>query len=82
MAKTNYFKKMKFGFQKDGLTINGKEFHPLNWSNNLFELDSNVAAKPIDAMELLETLSSANTYEASKTGKLGVLKTLVNKIMP
>lgn len=81
MDKKNFAKIFNFGFHKDGLTINGKDFHPLNWSYNGISMESDVSTKPVNAMDLLETLTSVNVEQATKLDKLQALKTMVNKII-
>ncbi len=75
--------KLNLGFFKDGLKINSKQFHPLNMSfgKNL-KLESDRAIKSIDPMELLETLDSLNVENATKSEKINVLKTMLEKINP
>ncbi len=81
MEEKKTFNNIKFGFNTRGLTVNGKEFHPLNWSTDKFALESDIPTNPVDAVELLETLATVNSEEATKQDKLGALKTMVGKVM-
>lgn len=75
--------KLNLGFFKDGLKINSKQFHPLNMSfGKDLKLESDKTFKAVDPMDLLETLDSLNVENASKSEKINVLKTMLDKINP
>ncbi len=44
---------MKIGFNKDGLTLNSKKFHPLNFKTKNISLESDIPANGVDALEVL-----------------------------
>lgn len=73
---------ISFGFNKDGLTINGKKFHPLNFSYKGLKLESDKEYAPIDPINILESLTSLDTRDASDTGKINSLKTIVKMVNP
>ncbi|MGI6777676.1 MAG: hypothetical protein ACOX7R_06510 [Acetivibrionales bacterium] len=74
--------KMSLGFFKDGLRINSKKFHPLNTSIKGLKLESDRNYKPIDAMDILSSLSSINTGKSTKLDKVNTLKTVLDKVSP
>jgi len=73
---------LTFGFNKDGLTINGKKFHPLNLSFKGLKLESDREFKPVDPVNIIESLTSLNTRDATDAGKINALKTIIKLTNP
>lgn len=73
---------LTFGFNKDGLTINGKKFHPLNLSFKGLKLESDREFKPVDPVNIIESLTSLNTRDATDAGKTNALKTIIKLTNP
>ncbi|HHV99375.1 MAG TPA: hypothetical protein GXX36_07350 [Clostridiaceae bacterium] len=73
---------LSFGFNKNGFTINGKKFHPLNMSFKGLKLESDRELAPVDPIDILNTLTSLNTRDATDAGKINALKTIIKLTNP
>lgn len=71
---------MKVGFNRDGLTFNGKKFHPLNMGIKGYEIQSNEQINPVDATEILESLALMKTQRSNKLDKMKGLREVINKV--
>ncbi|NLW23747.1 MAG: hypothetical protein GXY91_00605 [Clostridia bacterium] len=72
---------MKIGFSKKGLTLNSKEFNPLNISVNGFGLETQDLKLPIDIdpFEVLEGLAQARGAEVTQEQKIKILQETLKK---
>jgi len=73
---------LTFGFNRDGLTINGKKFHPLNLSFKGLKLESDREYAPIDPINILTSLTSLDTRDATDAGKINTLKAMIKLANP
>ncbi|MCR2042849.1 hypothetical protein [Anaerosalibacter massiliensis] len=70
---------MKIGFSKDGLTFNSKKFHPLNLPLKGISLESDIPLNPTSATEILTAFQEVKPENASKSEKIQLLKSMVDK---
>jgi len=71
---------LKVGFNKDGLTLNGKKFDPLNFTFMGHGIESDGTVKQTDAFEILDALTSVRTSgeeETPKVDKIRALKSII-----
>ena len=68
-------------FQQKGLTLNSKEFNPLNISVNGFGLETQDLKLPIDIdpFEVLEGLAQARGAEVTQEQKIKILQETLKK---
>lgn len=71
--------KINLGFYKDGFKINSKQFHPLNMSIKGLKLECDKEYKPVDPLDLLESLNSVDVRDATKVDKIASLKAMLEK---
>jgi hypothetical protein len=73
---------LKIGFNKNGLTLNSKQFDPLNLSVNGHGIESDRSVNDVDAFDILESLASVRDSDkrATKSEGLDALKTLMQKV--
>lgn len=72
---------IKLGFLRDGLKINGKQFHPLNMKLQGIVLESEEEASLVDANRVLDSLNASSDVRVSKISKMNrieILKDLIN----
>jgi hypothetical protein len=72
--------KLKIGFSNGKLTLNSKEFNPLNLSVKGHGLECNEPIKTVDPFELLDSLASVNNAQATREDKVKGLKAMLDKL--
>ena len=70
---------MKIGFSKDGLTLNSKKFHPLNFKTKNISLESDIPLKNVDAVDLLSAIQGAEIRNTSREDGIKILKLMLEQ---
>lgn len=71
---------LKVGFSKKGLTLNGKNFHPLNMPLKNITLESDIPAEVPRAEEVLSVFQIPNIRKASKVQGVEILSRMLEKM--
>lgn len=71
---------LRIGFTKNGLTLNGKKFHPLNMNLKNMTLESDVPAEAPRAADILAVFQKPNIRNASREQGVEVLKEMLEKL--
>lgn len=71
---------LKVGFSKDGLSINGKKFHPLNMPLKNVTIESGIPAEPPKAEDVLSVFQVPNIRNASREQGVEILKRMLEKM--
>lgn len=70
---------MKIGFNKGGLTIDGKKFDPLNLSVGEHGIENDDVMPTTEPFEVLENLSAARGEGASRLDQIRALQGVLRK---
>jgi len=70
---------LKVGFNKDGLTLNGKKFDPLNFTFMGHGIESDGTVKHTDAFEIIDALTSVRSSgeETPRVDKIKALRSVI-----
>jgi len=71
---------VKIGFSKDGLKLNSKKFHPLNFSTKNVTLESDIPVNNVNAIDILSAFQRPDIRSASKEDGIELLKEMLSKI--
>lgn len=71
---------LKIGFSKEGLTLNGKKFHPLNMPLKSVSLESDVPVEVPKAEDILSVFSTPNIRNVSREQGVEVLRQMLEKM--
>jgi len=72
---------VKIGFSKNGLTLNSKQFNPLNMplTKNV-SLESDIPVGPVNVSEILSVFERPNIREVNRQEGIEILKSLLEKL--
>jgi hypothetical protein len=70
---------VKIGFSKDGLTLNSKKFHPLNFKTKNISLESDIPLNNVDALDLLSAIQGSDIRSASREDGIKLLKLMLEQ---
>lgn len=71
---------LKIGFSKDGLTINGKRFHPLNAPIKGLTLESDIPIEVPRVEDVLSVFQTPNIRNASREQGVEILRQMLEKL--
>lgn len=70
--------KLKVGFSKDGLKLNGKPFNPLNVPIKGVSVESDIPMDPPNASEILSSFQQPNIRRANRMQGIDILKSMLD----
>lgn len=71
---------LKVGFSKNGLMLNGKNFHPLNIPLKSLTLESDIPAEAPRAEEILAVFQKPNIRNVSREQGVELLRQMLEKL--
>ena len=71
---------LRVGFSKDGLMLNGKNFHPLNVPFKNITLESNVPVDPPRAEDILAVFQRPGIRNVSREEGIEVLRQMLERL--